>query len=524
MSANNIREIQNELRTLGHEDYASLLEPYAEKTRTLRRVAFAGEQLSGKSTIINALLGREVVPAGVLPTNCKILVTPAEMDSVVLPDGTREDLAGAEDLCGRLPALTIEADIPFLSENKIEFMEFPEVLGKKFDGLSELYTCDAVVLVMSAEKFLSIKEQEFIAEYVKFIGPERLMLVVNKLSLVREQEQQRVIDHVKSKSASKIPEEVQLMFSDVEYSGSSWEETARKRLLKMLSANVPLPSLRMKEMIASRLENELRGIREEARKNNDLELSSNDDAMLMNSSLTEFRKRENLAVQVLTDNLRSAFDGLQKSSLDQFTQNGNDWYMSSFSGYVSDAVRKIVDQYANEAFSRLQEDTVKLSIGLEGDVLEAPAVNMPDSVKDIAVIQGGKDWYKYRTFALYGVSGLAVVLSGIISKFSLLSGIMTGWIVLGGGAAGDFVMRTKNQMMASDIERSIKLTADRLSSEVIDTLSAEVRKAYHLVEADFRSRTDSVIGRGIFVPADENSEAAKKMRAFEGVIRMLKAD
>ena len=41
------------------------------------------------------------------------------------------------------------------------------------------------------------------------------------------------------------------------------------------------------------------------------------------------------------------------------------------------------------------------------------------------------------------------------------------------------------------------------------------------MEADFRSRADSVIGGGIFVPADENSEAAKKMRAFEGVIRML---
>lgn len=38
------------------------------------------------------------------------------------------------------------------------------------------------MLIMNAEKFMNLQEQAFIEDYVKFIGPERIILVVNKLS------------------------------------------------------------------------------------------------------------------------------------------------------------------------------------------------------------------------------------------------------------------------------------------------------------------------------------------------------
>ena len=131
MSAN-IRDIQKQLEATGCRNYSELLEPYAEKTGNIRRVGVIVDHLSGKSTVINSLLERVIVPATAVHTECRILIAPAENDAVVLAGGRWGDISLAEDLCEELPELRIEATIPYLSENNIEFMEFPEALGKKF--------------------------------------------------------------------------------------------------------------------------------------------------------------------------------------------------------------------------------------------------------------------------------------------------------------------------------------------------------------------------------------------------------
>ena len=82
----NIRDIQKQLEAAGYKNYSELLEPYAEKTGNVHRIGVIGDHLSGKSTVINSLLGRNVIPATVVHTECKILVTPAENDSVVLSE------------------------------------------------------------------------------------------------------------------------------------------------------------------------------------------------------------------------------------------------------------------------------------------------------------------------------------------------------------------------------------------------------------------------------------------------------
>lgn len=254
----------------------------------------------------------------------------------------------------------------------------------------------------------------------------------------------------------------------MKYSGNSWENYTRKKLLAVINTSVTLPSSKMAEAIASMLSGELKQIRADAQKNNELAVRDNEDAMILNDSLTEFGKRENLAVQVLTDKVKSEFAALERDAVNEFRKNGREWYLGNFVSYASERVKKIFAQCMKESSERLNEDTVRLSIGLSDDSLYPAEINAPENLKNIAVIEGGKDWYKYRQFAFYGVSGLAVIISGIIGHYSILNGIITGLLVICAGAIGDFVMRTKNKMLTGDMERSIKLTSEKLSSEAID--------------------------------------------------------
>ena len=65
--------------------------------------------------------------------------------------------------------------------------------------MSEIYECDAVILVMTAERLLSEAEQLFITNYIDFIDEKRLLIVINKMNMLPEHEVNRVIEYFESK-------------------------------------------------------------------------------------------------------------------------------------------------------------------------------------------------------------------------------------------------------------------------------------------------------------------------------------
>ena len=436
-------------------------------------------------------------------------------------NGRRAEISSAENLCEELSELGIEANIPYISENNMEFAEFPETLGKRFHELTELYSCDAVILVLNAEKFLSIQEYDFVSEYVRYMGSERIILIINRLSSVNASDRQRVINFVKNRAASKIPG-VSYIFTNVSYSGKPWVDYARSKILTAVNTDSPLPAAKMRKAIAQTLTNELKHIREEARKNNELAIKENEDAIIMNNSLTDFIKDRDIALQVLADSIRSAFEELEKSAFDELIIKGKNWYIHEFEDYAAENARKISERSVKEAEKRLSEDTLRLSISLPEDPVEPPEISNIDVWGDIAVIYGEKEWYRYRTLALYGLSACAVVISGIISHFNTLNGIITGLIVIGGGAAGDFIMKSRNKILTGDIQRSIKMTLENVSAKVAEAVCHEVKQAYLFTEAEFRRIADSLIGGSIFAPIDENSGTARRIRTLEELIEQLK--
>ena len=438
-------------------------------------------------------------------------------EEVVLPDRSVHPLESAEDFRGEIPEMRIHAQLP---DSEIEFTEFPGLVGAEVDSLSELYCCNCIIFVMRAIPFMSINERRFISEFIKYIGPERIMIAVNKLP-ERESDRNEAITHAERIIASAFPE-VRCVFSDSE----GWQESLRRGIRAMLNTRVPLSSSAMMEYISAKLVKELSHVRDEARKKGELVYRDNEDTFIINDALTKFGTDSNMAVKVITEGISRDVSKLCASATDEFRKNGRKWFKESFNAYIADGVKRISSQYVKEADERLKADTIRLSISLPDDSLEGSEIRKPADISGICdkSSEEGHDWNKIRNFMFFGVPVAAVVTGSIISHFSISSGIVAGCAVLLAGGAADLIMKAKNKMVNTDIERSIKLTEDKLSGEIISALSSEIISAYNHVEEEFRIKSSSVRHRSSYEAADENSETAKKIHRLEELIRIMKGE
>ena len=110
--------------------------------------------------------------------------------------------------------VTIAVNNSYLKDKTLEFKEFHGLFSKKkLDDISliiDVYKCDTVVLVMTAEHLLSETETMFISNYIKYGGANNILLVINKLSSVADSDTDNVIDYVEK--------QIQLKFGELEWS------------------------------------------------------------------------------------------------------------------------------------------------------------------------------------------------------------------------------------------------------------------------------------------------------------------
>lgn len=63
-----------EVRALSYEEFEKKIKAVRENLENLFSIVFIGEFSTGKSTIINALLGNNILPTGITPTTDKITI------------------------------------------------------------------------------------------------------------------------------------------------------------------------------------------------------------------------------------------------------------------------------------------------------------------------------------------------------------------------------------------------------------------------------------------------------------------
>lgn len=181
-------------------------------------IAVVGEFSKGKSTFINNLIGKEILPVGNLPTTAiltRIRHHSKEMLVVFDENGkqkqtlplTQDSWEGlvAENFEGTDPKGTVLAggNFKWLSENGIELIDTPgagdlekareQVIGDALLG------CDGAVITVSASAVLSRSEKLFIEERLIARKTPFLMLVITKMDQVPKEQRGDIIKYARDR-------------------------------------------------------------------------------------------------------------------------------------------------------------------------------------------------------------------------------------------------------------------------------------------------------------------------------------
>lgn len=212
--ANELKFIRDGLNALGRveaeQQIAGLMEKLADDRFVL---AVLGQFKRGKSSLMNAIIGRELLPTGVLPLTSAITVLrygsderlvvsynespfPEELPVSALPDFVTE--AGNPGNRKKVKTALVELPVPFLRRG-VEFVDTPGI-GSAIEAntattYSFLPECDAVLFVTSVDTPMTAAELDFLKEIGGYV--HKLFFIVNKTDTIKPSERDPIISFVK---------------------------------------------------------------------------------------------------------------------------------------------------------------------------------------------------------------------------------------------------------------------------------------------------------------------------------------
>jgi GTPase SAR1 family protein len=219
--ADQLRIIRDALTALGRENgerqCGELVVKLAEDRFTL---AVLGQFKRGKSSLMNAIIGRDLLPTGVLPLTSAITVLkygpterlvvsredsifPQELPVSALADYVTEK--GNPENQKKVKTACVELPVPFLRRG-IEFVDTPGVGSALTANTATTYAflpeCDAVLFVTSVDTPMTSLELEFLKEIREYV--DKIFFVLNKTDLVTDNERGEVLGFVTETIRSQI--------------------------------------------------------------------------------------------------------------------------------------------------------------------------------------------------------------------------------------------------------------------------------------------------------------------------------
>ncbi|RGY98899.1 dynamin family protein [Clostridium sp. AM58-1XD] len=191
------------------------------KTRRFR-VAVVGEFKRGKTSFINALLGREILPADANPTTATInRITYGSVPKACLryKDG-REQEVGIENLSDYVTKLTEEA-MGNAAQIEEAVVEYPSIFCQNYVDLidtpgmndddvmnqvtvSQLEKIDLAIVAISANLPFSDTESSFMAQLVENSEICQIVVVITYIDLVRKRDRERLITYLTERIKEKV--------------------------------------------------------------------------------------------------------------------------------------------------------------------------------------------------------------------------------------------------------------------------------------------------------------------------------
>lgn len=210
-----LREFSEKLNLEGN--ISSIDEILDRLSRDSFSVAIVGEFKRGKSTVINALLGKNILPVDVLPTTAtlnKITYSVTPFVKIEYKDG-REEQIEIDQLNNYVTKLTKESEevaktvkeavvyYPInYCKNGVTIIDTP---GLNDDAamtevtMSVLPQIDAALMVIMAQAPFSESERDFLENKIITSDLGRVLFIVTGIDLLDEEDVDRVLDNIRSR-------------------------------------------------------------------------------------------------------------------------------------------------------------------------------------------------------------------------------------------------------------------------------------------------------------------------------------
>lgn len=225
--------LQNTCRNLNMAGQADELNKISDRLKNhIFSVGIMGEFKRGKSTVINALLGQDIVPADVVP--CSATLNYVRWDTekraeIHYKDGSAENVS-VEELANYVTKITSESQKTSANvedavvyypcafcQNGVQIVDTPGLNDDdRMTAISEnvIPTLDAIIMVITAQSPFSQSEAEFVRNKVMTSDLGRIIFVVNKIDLTDEDERPRLLRHIKERIQSSVLEKTALVYGE----------------------------------------------------------------------------------------------------------------------------------------------------------------------------------------------------------------------------------------------------------------------------------------------------------------------
>lgn len=219
------------------KDYAKKVHGLAEKMESKNyRVAVIGEFKRGKSSMINALLGANVLPTDILPMTATVnrIVYGTQKEIFIEYQDGRTQRADIDELSeyvtkmsehqARIAETVKEVKVSYPSvfcKNHIEIFDTPGLNDDELMTgvtLEVLEKIDAAIVVISAVIPFSMTERDLTVKLLEYPEISNIVFVITFIDKVssRRSDQDRVIDYISSCISKNTMQQVQLLHGDDE--------------------------------------------------------------------------------------------------------------------------------------------------------------------------------------------------------------------------------------------------------------------------------------------------------------------
>lgn len=537
-----IEKLYQDFLDAGKIQYANWLLPYLKRENDVFKIAVVGEMLKGKSTFINKLLGQNILPAGIIPSDCTISIKYGNNNQVVDEQGNCLETTKLEEATDECKHLTIESTLDLLKEMGVSITEYPGLTTIHDDAdfltMSEIYNSDGAILIVSAEQLLSITECNFLEYFCKYVSADRILVLINKLELVNTSEYEQVVSYAETKIQTRFPGvKYGILSEDVIIPNTSTQllqgiNSVKTVIAEWVSKNQS-DIQRTSEPVLTYIGEALQHEYEEAtvaetqddEKRNAQKIEQEKQKQLKLAELEritlEFQSRRNIAEQLIMDSIRHGFSAVENHLIDDYNKAVDKaiWCSDHLQRTWEKELDALAQGIDKKAIAAIQGDAEWLDTQIiEQAHLDDATFNTMIESDNLPVIAGIKPYNRYKRYIPFGIGGSTVI------GFCFFRMIGAAVCLAGGIAAGAIVssiLSSKEDEQDSKVKEILSTDIRKIKESTSKLAEKQILQIYKEIEEQFKKECEIYISQE-FATSNTDSTIESQSKKLQALMQSVK--